>query len=192
MNSWVDEPVGNTPAPLPIKLPTNAQTSVPTAAQNSAPTLTEVVEAWESGPTPLDAPRSESEVMTASFRGRWDASTGAAVASIEAAQALSESALAPAPTASRPSALNEDQIDQRAIVQQVMLDLQRHIDLMLEHRLREALMPVLARATDALVLEARNELASTLLSVVQLAVSRSVSKAMTQAVPDEMARRHKQ
>ena len=37
---------------------------------------------------------------------------------------------------------------------------------MLEHRLREALAPVLARATDALVREARNELAATLRDVV--------------------------
>ena len=67
------------------------------------------------------------------------------------------------------------------LVKRVMLDLQQHIDLMLEYRLREALMPVLARATDALVLEARNELASTLLAVVELAVAKSVAKALSES-----------
>ena len=72
---------------------------------------------------------------------------------------------------SQPSLPSEDQI-----VQRVMLEVQRQIDLMLEVRLREALMPALARATDALVLEARGELASTLQAVVTLAVSKSLAE----------------
>jgi hypothetical protein len=118
--------------------------------QTHAPTLTEVVEAWESSATPLD-----------SFRGRWDASTNAAVA------AQGDLAAANLPAV----AINEDQI-----VQRVMLELQRQIDLMLEVRLREALMPVLARATDAIVLETRNELASTLRAVVARAVTQEIAR----------------
>ena len=70
---------------------------------------------------------------------------------------------------------SEDQI-----VQRVMLEVQRQIDLMLEVRLREALMPALARATDALVLEARGELASTLQDVVKRAVVKSLAQLSAQ------------
>ena len=80
----------------------------------------------------------------------------------------------------QPSALNEDQI-----VQRVMSEVQRQIDLMLEVRLREALMPVLARASDALVLEARNELASTLQHVVKLAVSKSLAQLAAEHGPQK-------
>ena len=136
----------------------------PSSAQNLAPTLTEVVEVWESGPIPLDSPRSESALMTESFRGRWDASGSAAVVSQGEFLTVTPAFLPPQP-------LHEDQI-----VQRVMLELQRQIDLMLEVRLREALMPVLARATDALVIEVRNELASTLRAVVETAVANSVAQ----------------
>jgi hypothetical protein len=136
------------------------------AAQSLAPTLTEVVEAWESGRMTLDEPRGEAALMTESFRGRWDASVSAAVASQGAALELA----APAP-APEPSPLNEDQI-----VQRVLLDLQRQIDLMLEYRVREALIPALTRATDALVLEARNELASTLRSIVSKSVAQELAR----------------
>jgi hypothetical protein len=133
-------------------------------AQSLAPTLTEVVEAWESGPVPLDAPRSEAALMTESFRGRWDASVGTAVAT----QAVAADVMAIAPEA---TSLNEDQI-----VQRVLLDLQRQIDLMLEYRVREALIPALTRATDALVLEARNELASTLRGIVSKSVAQELAR----------------
>ncbi len=136
-----------------------------------APTLTEVVEAWESGAMPLDAHRPEAAVMTDSFRGRWDASTNAAVA---ARGDLAAANVAAANVAAVPAvavATSEDQI-----VQRVMLELQRQIELMLEVRLREALMPVLARATDAIVLETRNELASTLRSVVATAVTQEIAR----------------
>jgi hypothetical protein len=58
----------------------------------------------------------------------------------------------------------------------VLLDVQRQIDLMLETRLRETLAPALARLTDALIRETRNELASTLRDVVVRAVSQELSR----------------
>ena len=60
--------------------------------------------------------------------------------------------------------------------QQVLGDLQQRIDLMFEYRLRETLAPVLARVTDAVIREARDELARTLRDVVARAVSQEVSK----------------
>lgn len=62
-------------------------------------------------------------------------------------------------------------LDERRIASQVLADVQRQIDLMLEYRLRDALAPAMARLTDALVHEARTELASTLRDVVARAVA---------------------
>lgn len=67
-------------------------------------------------------------------------------------------------------------LNEARIVSQVMLDLQRRIDLMLEYRLREALAPALARAADQLIQEARAELAETLRDVVARAVAQEVAR----------------
>ena len=58
----------------------------------------------------------------------------------------------------------------------VLADLQRQIDLMLEVKLREVLAPALTRATDALMREARTELASTLRDIVSRAVAQELSR----------------
>jgi 3-oxoacyl-ACP reductase-like protein len=68
-------------------------------------------------------------------------------------------------------ALQEDQI-----VQRVLTDLQRQIDLMLETRMRETLTPLLTRATDALLRDTRHELASTLRDVVARAVAQELAR----------------
>ena len=70
-------------------------------------------------------------------------------------------------------------IDEAQLAQRILADVQRQVDLMLEYRLREALLPALARATDALVKDARHELASTLKDVVQRAVSLEMAKHRT-------------
>ena len=80
-------------------------------------------------------------------------------------------ALTPPEPAAAAHASTEDQI-----VQRVLLDVQRQIDLMLDYRLREALTPVLTRATDALVLEALNALASTLRDIVARSVAQEMSR----------------
>lgn len=70
-------------------------------------------------------------------------------------------------------------LDEARIVDAVMAGLQPRIDLMLEYRLREALAPLLARATEAIVHEARAELAHTLRDVVARAVSQEVARRRT-------------
>ena len=110
------------------------------------PTLTEVVE-MPWAPAPQRAPQSEATVIA------------------EAADPMLTE-----PTAAL-HASTEDQI-----VQRVLLDLQRQIDLMLDYRLREVLTPVLTRATDALVLEARSALASTLRDIVARSVAQEISR----------------
>ena len=67
-------------------------------------------------------------------------------------------------------------IDEAALCQRVLLDVQRQVDLMLEYRLREALAPMLARLADALIREARDELAVTLRDVVARAVNQEVAR----------------
>ncbi len=67
-------------------------------------------------------------------------------------------------------------LDEEAVVQRVLADLQRQIDLMLEVKLREVLTPALTRATDALMREARTELASTLRDIVARAVAQEISR----------------
>ena len=62
------------------------------------------------------------------------------------------------------------------LVEQVLAQVQRQVDLMIEYRMREALTPLLARATDNLVRDARNELASTLRDVVARAVAQELTR----------------
>ena len=66
--------------------------------------------------------------------------------------------------------------DEEWLVQRVLADLQRHADPMLEARLREALAPALARLSDALVSEAREELHVALRDVVARAVSQELAR----------------
>jgi hypothetical protein len=66
--------------------------------------------------------------------------------------------------------------DDAALAQRVLLDVQRQIDLMLEYRLREALGPLLARLSESLIVQARDELASTLRDVVARAVAQEIAR----------------
>ena len=88
-----------------------------------------------------------------------------------AVQAQSVAARLAAARASQSPPVSEDDLTQR-----ILADVQRQVDVMLETRMREALAPVLARLTDALVREARSELASTLRDVVARAVAQEISR----------------
>lgn len=68
-------------------------------------------------------------------------------------------------------ALQEDQI-----TQQVLADVQRQVDKLLEYRLRESLGPLLARLADTLVRDVRDELAITLRDIVRRAVAQELSR----------------
>lgn len=76
--------------------------------------------------------------------------------------------LLPAPIEAPAEAIAEDDNE---LVGRVLAEVQRHADLILEHRLREALNPLLARVTESLVRDLRQELAATLREVVAGAVS---------------------
>ncbi|MED5621688.1 hypothetical protein [Ideonella sp. BN130291] len=67
-------------------------------------------------------------------------------------------------------------IDEGEVTRRVLVDVQRQVDLMLEYRLRDALNPLLARLSDALIHELRDELASTLRDVVARAVAQEIER----------------
>jgi hypothetical protein len=62
------------------------------------------------------------------------------------------------------------------LIERVWADLQRQVDLMLEYRLRETLAPILSRATESVVRDTRQQLASTLRDVVARAVAQELSR----------------
>lgn len=88
-----------------------------------------------------------------------------AVAAAVAAAAAGRPASPPAPP------LNED-----AVVQRVLTDVQRQLDLVFEYRLREMLTPALARIADSLIRDTRNELATTLRDIVTRAVAQELQR----------------
>lgn len=78
----------------------------------------------------------------------------------------------PAPRAAAAAApLSED-----VIVQRVLADVQRQLDLVFEYKLRELLAPTLARIADSLIRDTRNELATTLREIVTRAVAQELQR----------------
>jgi hypothetical protein len=62
------------------------------------------------------------------------------------------------------------------LTQRVLADLQRQVELMLEVRLREVLAPILARATDVVVRDARKELTAAMREIVAKAIERELGR----------------
>jgi hypothetical protein len=62
------------------------------------------------------------------------------------------------------------------LTQRVLADVQRQVELMLEVRLREALAPILARATDTLVRDARKELTAAMRDIVARTIAKELGK----------------
>ena len=134
------------------------------------PTLTEVVP-WPAEGVPADGVAVAVAVAVAAA-GAGSVAEAALAPIPTSAPVLAKTALAePPPVPPASLAITEAQLTHR-----ILTDVQRQIDLMLEYRLREALAPVLARATDNLVRESRSELASTLRDVVARAVAQEMSR----------------
>ncbi len=114
------------------------------------PTLTEVVEVHGFG---------TEEAIPAADPTPGVAST---VSTLPAAPSLTGSAQQP---------VNAD-----LFAQQVMADIQRQVDAMLEVRLKEALAPIVTRMTDALARDARAELTKVMKEVVSRCVADEVRR----------------
>lgn len=99
---------------------------------------------------------------------------------VPALRRVSEAAAPPVPERTAEAAAAADPggtpVDEARIVEAVLSGLQQRVDLMLEYRLREALAPLLARATDAILQETRVELAHTLRDVVARAVGQELAR----------------
>ena len=67
-------------------------------------------------------------------------------------------------------------LSEEAVVQRVLADVQRQLDLVFEYKLRELLTPALARIADSLIRDTRNELATTLREVVTRAVAQELHR----------------
>ena len=124
------------------------------------PTLTDEVHLEGGAPdAPADAPRDF-------------AAEGVLPESLAPADHPAHASDMPGATApARSPAASEDEI-----VQRVLGELQRHVDLTLEYRLREALVPTLARISDMLIRETRVELADTLHDIVVRAVAQEIAR----------------
>jgi hypothetical protein len=114
-------------------------------------------------------PLSPQAVPTLTEVVDWHDQTPLQPAGTQSTPAFDESTVL-APGAAAPM-LTEEQLSQR-----VLADLQRQIDLMLEVRLRELLTPLLQRAADTLVRDARGELASTLREIVTRGVAQELAR----------------
>lgn len=82
----------------------------------------------------------------------------------------------PEPQASAPLVPDPLPFTEAQVAQRVMGDVQKQIDSMLDFRLREALAPILARHSDALVRDLREELNRTMRDVVARSVSQEMAK----------------
>ena len=139
------------------------------------PVLTEVVPSARSAPPPV------AEVVEAAPPPRAPVAPPAAQPASPAFAATAPAALTPqlpplppppAPRAAAAAApLSED-----VIVQRVLADVQRQLDLVFEYKLRELLAPTLARIADSLIRDTRNELATTLREIVTRAVAQELQR----------------
>jgi hypothetical protein len=152
-------------AALPITAPSMAAPSVAAPAIAATDIAAPAVAAQSVAAHPVAA---AAALPAAALPAASDAAARTAVAPAVAAPAVAAPALAPS------SLPDEDELTAR-----ILADLQRQLDAVLEYRIREALAPVLARATDALVRDARHELTRTLRDVVARTVAQELLRQRT-------------
>ncbi len=133
------------------------------------PTLTEVVEPMYRAPPPAEPVAPPPDWSQQPPQESWLASPP------QTPQEFSHEAPTHPDTATQATG-DLQGIDEAQLIDRVLSDLQRQVELMLEYRLREVLTPALVRATDALIRDARIELASTLRDVVARAVAQELSR----------------
>jgi hypothetical protein len=80
------------------------------------------------------------------------------------------------PTLTEVVDLNASSIRVEDVVEEVLKELQQHMDGVLEYRLRETLTPILNRVTDTLIRETRLEWTKTLNDLVKRAVEQSLRR----------------
>lgn len=92
-------------------------------------------------------------------------------------QASQAPAASPQSAATEASASNAGTFPSEGqLIQQVLADVSRQVELMLEYRMRETLAPILARATDTMIRDTRNQLVNTLHEMVARAVAQEMAR----------------
>lgn len=134
------------------------------------PVLTEVVPSARGAPPPV------AEVVEAAPPPRAPVAPPAAQPAAPAFAATAPAALPPQPAAPAPRTAAVAPLNEDAIVQRVLTDVQRQLDLVFEYKLRELLAPTLARIADSLIRDTRNELATTLREIVTRAVAQELQR----------------
>ena len=139
-------------------------TEVVPSARSAPPPVAEVIE-----PPPPPPPPPRAPIAPPAF----------AATAPSALSPLPPSPPPPAPRAAAPApvaAPAAPQLSEEAVVQRVLADVQRQLDLVFEYKLRELLTPALARIADSLIRDTRNELATTLREVVTRAVAQELHR----------------
>jgi hypothetical protein len=168
-------PAPGTPGAAPI---VTSGLSAAQAQSHWTPMSTVVLSGMDNAPVPpmvslADVPVLESVVFepSAPMAPAPSAERAESVVLPEAAAVL------PSPPESEPAnpaALPE--ITEAQLAQRVLTDVQKQIDGMLDFRLREALAPIMARHSDALVRDLREELKRTMHDVVTRSVAQEMAK----------------
>lgn len=139
------------------------------------PTLTEVIDFGDT-----QAPSSGAPIVTSGFPD-VNASAWAPMATVvlpvqgpATEPELTVSAAVPLPVAAPIAPI--DMPSEAQIAQRVLGDVQKQIDGMLDFRLKEAIGPLLARHSEALVRDLRDELSRTMRDVVTRSVAQEMAK----------------
>lgn len=136
------------------------------------PTLTEVVAVAEPLAEPVEAPAPPaSETLVEPARPPV-AAVDLQLDDVDPAPPPGDLLLRPAAAPARAPVLPSE----TQLTQQVLADVSRQVELMLEYRMRETLAPILARATDTMIRDARNQLVNTLHEMVARAVAQELAR----------------
>jgi hypothetical protein len=74
------------------------------------------------------------------------------------------------------SGLGTTVLDERQLKERILVDLQRQIDAVIGYRMREVLTPILTRATDSIVRDARAELSRSLRTWIDQSVAQELRR----------------
>jgi hypothetical protein len=155
------------------------------------PTLTEVIESLPPAAAPVQGSPAVMPIVTQGLptcepRDSWSPMATVIVPSRGSGHGIPAAALADLPVldvvVAEPAvapvlgAQQLHEINESHLAQRVLTDVQRQVDGMLEFRLKEAMSPILAKHSEALVRALREELSRTMRDVVARSVAQEVAK----------------
>ena len=161
------------------------------APPDSVPTLTEVIDwpraAWRPGEPPVEEPPTAPTPEPVRDPGdplpAQDPATEPEPAKDPPAVPEDEPAPPPVQAGERTTAavscaaeLGTGLPDERHLKERILVDLQRQIDAVIEYRMREVLTPILTRATDSIVRDARAELSRSLRTWIDQSVAQELRR----------------